>query len=124
LDRSYNNCVIAVEFPNNYHDQPPYVPVAQTTFPHLFTETPPWFPYVSLPPPYNRLPDSRTGGFNLGSLNPDDVEIAIKKEPNPPASPTFYDGTYCEPFSCATTFATFPPYKLPHSSLPPPHGKS
>ncbi|XP_065911469.1 transcription factor ETV6-like [Dysidea avara] len=108
-----------VEYPpTNYRDHPPYVPVAPTSFPHIFTETPPWFPYVSLPPPYNGALDSRPGGFNLGTCNPvEDVEIAIKKEPNFPASPTFYDGTYCDPFTCSTYS---PIYKLQRTSLPPP----
>ena len=59
----------------------------------------------------------------MGTCNPvEDVEIAIKKEPNFPASPTFYDGTYCDPFTCSTYS---PIYKLQRTSLPPPsHGKS
>jgi len=108
-------CVtVAVEFPSTtYRGHPPYVPVAPAGFPHFFTDTPSWFPYVSLPPPYNGIPDTRSGGFNMGSCNPVEDEIAIKKEPNFPASPTFYDGTYCDPYV----------YKFQQPSLTPSHGE-
>jgi len=113
-------CVaVAVEFPStNYRDHPPYVPVAPANFPHIFAETSPWLPYVSLPPPYNGIPDPRSGGFSIGSCNPvEDIEIAIKKEPNFPASPTFYDGTYCHPFAYS------PVYKMQRPSLSSSHGE-